>query len=340
MRRTTLTLSLIAGLMLAWGGARADEASPALAKYDKLVDESIVKALDYLAKSQAKDGSFAGGQQYGAAVPSLAVMAFLAKGHTPGNGPYGEAINRSIDHVLTLQRADGVFPAQMYAHSIATLMLSEVSGMVDANRQAKIDKSLAKALKVILAAQKMPKPPNQQGGWRYGPDAKDSDISCSGWALMAIRSARNAGADIPKDALDGAVKFVTACKMPDGGFAYQPGGGSGLARTGTGLLCLELAGMHREKITLDAGEWILKNLPGKFGGSHFYYGMYYSAQGMFQLGGDYWDRFAAPMYEMMLKFQKPDGSWPPDDVPSPAYSTAMSVLAMSVMYRQLPIYQR
>lgn len=331
---------MIAGVMLLGPHAPADEASPALAKFDKPVDEAIAKALDFLAKTQVKDGSFTGGNPYGAAVPSLAVMAFLAKGHTPQSGPYTDTMNRSIDHVLSLQREDGYFPAQMYAHSIATLMLSEVSGMVDPNRQARIDKALAKSLRLILAAQKVPKPGNQQGGWRYGPDAKDSDISCTGWALMALRSARNAGADIPKGAIDEAVKFVTACKMPDGGFAYQPGGGSGLARTGTALLCLELAGMHREKTTLDAGEWVLKNMPGKFGGTWFFYANYYASQGMFQLGGDYWDRFAVQMYEMMLKFQKPDGSWPADDVPCPAYATTMSVLAMSVTYRQLPIYQR
>ena len=50
------------------------------------------------------------------------------------------------------------------------------------------------------------------------------------------------------------------------------------------------------------------------------------------------------MYEMMLKFQRKDGSWPQgssgEAAPGPCYSTAMGVLAMAVTYRQLPIYQR
>ena len=29
-----------------------------------------------------------------------------------------------------------------------------------------------------------------RGGWRYQPDSGDSDMSCSGWALMALRSVR------------------------------------------------------------------------------------------------------------------------------------------------------
>jgi hypothetical protein len=47
---------------------------------------------------------------------------------------------------------------------------------------------------------------------------------------------------------------------------------------------------------------------------------------------------------MMLQFQKPDGSWPDaaggEGNAGPCYATAMSVLAMSVSYCQLPIYQR
>jgi hypothetical protein len=94
-----------------------------------------------------------------------------------------------------------------------------------------------------------------------------------------------------------------------------------------------------------AGEWVLKHLPRRHGdGEHFSYALYYCAQGMFQLGDDYWDRFAAQMYDVMLKAQEKDGNWPRvgenDGDAGPYYSTAMAVLAMSVSYRQLPIYQR
>ena len=55
---------------------------------------------------------------------------------------------------------------------------------------------------------------------------------------------------------------------------------------------------------------------------------------MFQLGGDYWDRWAEEMYENTLSHQAADGSW------GSAYSTAMTVLSLTVSYRQLPVYQR
>src|SRR5512133_1398610 len=44
-----------------------------------------------------------GGLGRSTAVTSLAVMAFLARGHTPGQGPYGEVVNQAIDFVLASQ---------------------------------------------------------------------------------------------------------------------------------------------------------------------------------------------------------------------------------------------
>lgn len=353
-RRGGLALGVMLGLVfLVPAGAWADTAEPELAKYDKPVDQSIDKALAYLAASQLKDGSFPGDMPQNTAVASLCVMAFLAKGYTPASGPYAEVINKGIDFVLASQQPNGLLVAKnsshgpMYCHTISSLMLSEVSGMVDPPRQKKLDDVLAKALRLLLAAQEVPRADKrQQGGWRYQPRSDDSDISCTGWALMALRSARNNGAPVPREAIEQAVFFVLNCRTSDGGFAYMPGHGPGLARTGTGLLCLELSGRHGEKVTAEAGQWILNRLPRKFGDSEgfFYYAMYYGSQGMFQLGGKAWTAWAANMYEMMLKFQQKDGSWPRgsgnEHTAGSCYATAMAVLAMSVSYRQLPIYQR
>ncbi len=320
------------------------------AQYQKSFDAAIDKALAFLAKSQMPDGSFPGGMPKNTAITSLCMMAFLARGYCPGLQPYGDTIERGIDFVIMAQGADGnlIGPGggAMYSHNISTLMLSEVSGMLDPDRQKKVDTALAKALSLILTAQKMEKPEPQRGGWRYEPKSRDSDLSHSGWALMALRSARNNGAPVPKEAIDDAVAFIMRCRAQDGGFAYQPGGGSNLPQTGVGLLCLELCGHHREDATTKAGDYILarydKNNPANT--PFFYYAHYYFAQGMFQLGDEYWEKFAPLLYDTLLKQQKEDGSWPPvgqhESSPGPCYATAMAVLALSVTYHQLPIYQR
>jgi len=352
----TLRLGLLVSLFLAPAllclcPARADEATPALKKFQKPVDDAIDKALTYLAKQQDRDGSFPTPMGRNTGITALSVMAFLAKGHVPGRAPYGETINRGIDSILDSQHFNGMLVGSsrvhgpMYCHTIATLLLSEVSGMVDPERQRRIDEALGKALRVILSAQQSPKSQSlHAGGWRYQIASPDSDISCSGWALMSLRSARNSGAAVPTEAIEAAVRFVLNCRSSEGGFAYQPGGPPGLARTGTGLLCLELCGHHRDRVTLAAGDWILHHLPNGQYDDFFYYGMYYASQGMFQLGDEHWERFGEHMYRLLLRLQRDDGSWPEsggnERQAGPCYSTAMAVLAMSVAHRQLPIYQR
>ena len=64
------------------------------------------------------------------------------------------------------------------------------------------------------------------------------------------------------------------------------------------------------------------------------------AQGTFQLGGKYWEKYGPWMYDMYLPMQREDGSWPASPLGGETYATAMALLAVTVPYRQLPIYQR
>ena len=145
------TAAAVLAVGLAAGGARGDETSAALAKYDKPVAASIDRALAYLARRQGADGSIHANPSSATAVTSLSVMAFLAKGHTPGAGPYGRVIDRAVDYVLASQQPNGLLVGQrqtrgpMYSHGISTLMLSEISGMVDPSRQARVDAGLSRA---------------------------------------------------------------------------------------------------------------------------------------------------------------------------------------------------
>ena len=328
--------------------ARPDEESEALLKYKDLIDTSVDKALEYLATQQAENGSFPG--QYGqtTAMAALAGMAFLSKGYTPGLGPFGENINRSIDFVLSNEQIRDGKPSgyllhsaqgKMYAHCISTLFLSEVSGMVDPQRQERIDDVLPRSLSLILTAQQVPKDPRFKGGWRYEPQSRDADLSLTGWAIMALRSAKINGAAIPNDAINDAVQFVVRCQPPgakgEKGFSYQPSQGGKPAMTGVGILCMALCGHHADKMLPRAGDYMLaNNLNQRWGGSHFFYGIYYCSQASFQLGGKYWDTWASGMYQNSLDHQQQSGSW------GDPYKTAMTVLALTVSYRQLPVYQR
>ena len=82
---------------------------------------------------------------------------------------------------------------------------------------------------------------------------------------------------------------------------------------------------------------------------HFFYGVYYTSQAMFQIGGDYWKWYrhlpalaAAAPGRAPAAARAGCGTGCPDDDHQAGvnYSTAMAVLALTVEYRFLPIYQR
>ncbi len=340
---------LLAAAVLTGSAVRAgDLVSDSLKPYAERVDGAVDRGLAFLAAAQESDGTFSGDKGKTTGVVALAGMAFLAKGHTPGHGPFGEAINTCIDYVLRNQRDNGMLitpggghgdTGGMYSHTIATLFLSEVTGMVDAERQARVSTGLAKAVRLILTAQQVEKDENNRGGWRYEHDSRDSDLSCSGWALMALRSAKLNGADVPDKAIADAVAYIMRRHDANSGkFGYQDPNSHYVTLTGAGLLCLELTGHHGEPATKRAGDLILNVMPEMANQEHAAYGVYYAAQAMFQLGGQYWPRYATWLYETYLPKQNADGSW--EIRQGRIYSTSMIVLALAVPYRQLPIYQR
>ena len=313
------------------------------------VDESIERGLAYLAAVQNEDGSFPFSRGKHAAISALAGMAFLAKGYTPGSDRYGDQINRCIDFLLSIADfSDGFLGKaaqgndKMYTHSICTLFLSEVSGMVDEERQRKLDALLPLSVKVLLDAQNIRKNEVNEGGWRYQRNANDSDMSCSGWALMALRSCRQNGGQVPDDAIPRALKYVKRqYNQGEGSFQYQAGNNSyGVTLTGAGILCLELCGKHNDPFAIKAAAYLRRVVYRELmRQSSRCYGLYYTAQGLFQMGGEEWKEFENWMYREWIPRQKSDGSWSEEEN-SPPYSTAMVVLSFAVPYRQLPIYQR
>ncbi len=346
--RQAFALTLFIILLLLAPPARAQQPAvdPVFAQWQAKADPAVENALTYLQRVQKPNGSFEGSYGDSVGVPALVGMAFLSKGHLPTEGPYTTALNRCIDFILASQKPEGLFEkgsggsGPMYAHNIATLFLSEASGMVDPDRQRRISAALPKALALILRAQAVKKDANNRGGWRYHPGSNDSDTSCSGWALMALRSAKLNGAAIPDEAILAAVDYLHRHqKEKDGCFGYTGQDDKALTLTGMGLLCLELCGEHGSDRTKRAADWLLRHFRELSGGQFAFYGNYYNAQAMFQIGGRHWQEYANWMYATYLPKQAPDGSWESQEA-GRIYGTAMMVLAFTVPWRQLPIYQR
>ncbi len=343
MRRFLLSAALV--LCAALPASAAEDA--------ERVDRAIERGLETLQVMQDKtEGCWRDRHNRpNSAVTGLAVMAFLSAGHVPGEGRYGAVVEKGVRWMLRKQQANGLIAdngqQEMYQHGIATLMLAEAAGMTDADIGQDIRKSLAAAVRVILAAQRTNG--DDRGGWRYRvAHVEGSDISVTGWQVMALRAARNLGCDVPAESIERAVAYIKRCHdNRGGGFRYKPGGGVTAACTGTSILALEICGKehHHSDEALRGGAFLLRapNLPHK-GQEYFFYSIYYGSQAAFQLGGNYWKVFRPKLHEALLGMQNGAGFW--DGQSSDAqqggrpYCTAMAILALTVEYRFLPIYQR
>jgi hypothetical protein len=334
---------------------------PVTSRADR-VDDSLLRATQYLLGQQDESGAFWERKTHfrnQTAMTALAILALTAQGHQPGDqSPEGQAVRKGLAFVLKPenQEADGYFGAKdgsrMYGHGITTLMLTEMLGMgADANQDDLIRQKCRKALELILRAQKVPKNDRNRGGWRYTPDAGDSDMSVTVWQTMALRAAKNAGFDIPREAIDDAVRYIKRCYEPErekrgavvlGGFGYQ-GPGRELSTTAEGLLALQVCGEYESEEVRGASERLFKEGL-RQGEKWFFYLTYYYAQGMYQRGGKYADEGARQVAEALLPMQARDGSWEgiaqEERQGGKIYSTCMAVLSLAVKNHFLPIYQR
>lgn len=317
---------------------------------EERLDAALARALEYLAAQQTESGAWkidSIGES--TAGTSLAVMSFMACGHVPGEGPYGARIERGIRWVIEHQEQNGMLVARrshgpMYSHGISTLMLAEALGMVSEADAPEVRRALERGVLLILESQAVEKDRRHAGGWRYQVDSRDSDLSVTGWQVLALRAAKDVGCDVPKERIDAAVEYVKNCSVRDNrGFGYQPGNGQTPTLSGTGITCLEVCGEHGTREAIGAADYLLDD-PLQYNSNYFYYGVYYTGVGMFKMGDHYAKRYRDHLIELLLPVQEANGSWNAvhgaERQHGRVYATTMAVLALAIEYRYLPIYQR
>ncbi len=326
--------------LTAQNNALPDELNPEL-------DAATRKALVWLAQQQSPDGSFGGGR-YGknVAVTAVAGLALMADGHLPGRGEYGDNVRKALEFVLASATETGLIASDatngpMYGHGFAALFLGEVYGMTqgggDTKLAARVHSALVKACRLIERTQ------NEEGGWRYNPVPYDADVSVTICQIMALRSARNAGIEVPKQVIDKAVEYVRRCQNRDGGFKYQADQGmSAWPRSAAGVASLYYAGIYEDNALERGVEYLLQNaMPDspQRAETHYFYGIYYTVQSMYLAGGKPWAQFWPAIREELLKRQTANGSWNDPSV-GPVYGTSMALIVLQMPKRYLPIFQK
>jgi hypothetical protein len=318
-------------------------------------------------------------------VTSLAVLALLAGGHMPGRGPYGHAMDKAVDFILRqVQPASGYVASngtRMYSHAFATLALAEIYGV---SRRERIRNKLQEAVEFTVKSQ------NETGGWRYVPFTNDSDMSVTVCQVVALRAARNVGIKVPRKTIDRALRYViesaitTAAPRGEdqiGAFWYQPFdqrfNRPSFALCAAGLTTLFQAGLYDDEALRDhirthgihkdpppsirksvaymqREYWRIYNRPGGPNHYFYYYGNYYAAQAMYQIGGkqpELWaawyrqvrDHLTGP--RMMVTTRAPgthvpEAYWRSNVDSTNAFATACALLILQFPLDHLPIHQR
>ena len=321
------------------GIALEEDGAPELTE---AADKAIERGLEFLLKTQNKDGSWTsdtGTISIGGT--SLGLMAFMVKGHFPGFGRHGDALNRAKDFLL--KRA-GESPAgamgSMYEHGLFTLAMSELWGMTkDIEDNKKIQTALERSVQVILRAQ------SPLGGWRYHarPDC-GQDTSVTAMVFVSLASARQAGILVPTETIDRVINYLReqAWNEATGGFGYQGSGGTTIACTAGGAYSAQLCG---QRVT----EWVsasiryLENNPKVFNRKelgHFYYAHYYAIQAMVQAGGEHYANWYPKIRDTLMGLQKADGSWNDGEGAQSPHKTPMAIIILGTPHRYIPVYQR
>lgn len=355
-----------------------------LAKYggNRLTEEAVEAGLKWLQKQQGRDGSWSLLGPYSGgimgkidnkpAATALALLAFQGAGNTTSSGKYSSVVRRGWNWLRRQQDAEGSFvpservhEAYFYTQALCALALCELITLEKTPSPALKEKA-QQAIDHLLEHQN-----RELGGWKYDFQS-GSDLSVTGWCLMALKTAEMAKLSVPQTAYDRISSFLDSVSYNDGAeYGYETTKGEILeinkrpSMTAAGLLCREYLGWEPTHRALQRGAATLiepcnlilfppeKNASQEFKDKRLnsnVYGCYASSMALKGLGpyNQYWRIWNKVLSSELPKRQVPPnsqeaGSWNPDSDEyafggGRLYVTCLSILSLEVYYRHLSIY--
>ena len=204
--------------------------------------------------------------------------------------------------------------------------------------QRSVGEALELAVRLAVSSQKK----NPSKGWRYSPNDASADTSVVGAVLMGLLAARNAGIDVPDQTIDDALKYMKSMTSAESGeVGYSGLGGLGESGARTSIACLVFSiGKRKSWEELDGTrKYLADHLEIGASQSWPYYERYYKAQALFQADYESWEQWNRNTIQELRNMQADDGQIGQSGH-GPAYATSMSLLALALNYRFLPIYER
>ena len=221
MRARTVLLLLI--LLPAVAPAQEDT-KQADAELEALVNAAIDRGAKWLVTQQDWNGSFPG--VYAASYPlgssSLPLLALLHSGVSRESQP----VRRGLAWLRAMWRSRGPEQQRTYGVSVAVMALVESGRREDGTVVLpEEDRTILKEMVDYLV-----KAQDRSGVWWYGPGMNGHDHSNSQYALLALKEARRAGAEVSDDVFLAALKHFLATQETDGPRVrrYDERGGDGV----------------------------------------------------------------------------------------------------------------
>ncbi|HBP20127.1 MAG TPA: hypothetical protein DEA08_20350 [Planctomycetes bacterium] len=314
-------------------------------------ERAIEKGVAWLARNQARDGSFReGGGGMGGAYPTamtaLAGMAFLCHGDTPTRGRYANNVRRCVRFLTgpRMARRSGLISApgaegrSMFGHGFATMFLACCLGETgDPELEARLKGVLQRAVQLISRSQ------SKLGGWYYSPESRNDEGSVTVTQVQALRACQHAGIAVPHKTVEGAVKYIELSQNADGGISYMASmkGTSMPAISAAACAVLYNAGQYDSTMAKKCLGYVRKTVrtdaAGGFG--HWFYTHLYLSQAYWQAGNQDFDPYYRSVQNRLRGSQGGDGSWQGDGV-GRVYGTALAITILALPYERVPLYMR
>jgi hypothetical protein len=331
-------------------------------------EEAKRRGLQWLARHQGPQGNW---QSENLGLVALGALAFMADGHTPGRGPYGQVIDRALDYVLKNAKPSGLLniagpQRDMYNHGLSCFVLGQAHGMMNDPR---INPALDRALKLIANTQ------CDDGGWEYQAQRrpKGHDLSLVVMQAKALRSAVDSGLEVPPEVIESAIRAVrryynpatggdrskldeSALRKLPGQFTYTGNDRGTLAMAACGVVCLQEFGQYddwRIAKNVDVISQAIAGIkPARSNGEAPFdaYTTYYVGQAIYQVGGPTWSKLYPPLRDSLIASQQKsndplaDGSWSDNrrvgGQEGRLYATSVACFVLAIPNRYLPILQR
>ncbi len=300
------------------------------------------------------------GREADAGLTGLVTLTFLGAGYTRTGGQYAPAVDGAVRWLIAQQKEDGSlagdanYYARMYSHGIATYALAEALALEGDRADPALRQAVRNAVAYIVAEQ------YPDGGWRYSQRSPVGDMSMFGWQVMALKSADSAGVPMPADTRTRMIGFLRSrsetldaegqlVQYPYGGLArYKPEPGHKVkpAMTAEALFCKQMLGLKRDQPAAREAVVYLDRHPPDLRTWNLYH-WYYASLALYGHGGPVWERWNAPLRDLLLKEQYQNGpqagTWPVRPMSSnyteyggTLYATAMATLCLEVYYRFSP----